>query len=109
MVYEVQTARLRRAFTKTKARQYALTDHAMRRMEERDISEQELRDGIGNHGRVIEIQNHGWDTKMVVQGCRSNGEPFYALITDTIPCQVVTVCNFDEDVWEQCGGGMRRK
>lgn len=81
--------------------------HAVQRMGERKIRDVQVLDCVCN-GKYIEQQDHGDDMKVLFQSL--DGEKgFYAIVATTNPPLVVSVCLFDEDVWEEVNGLRKRR
>lgn len=81
--------------------------HALQRMGERKIRDYKVLDCIQN-GQYIEEQDHGDDIKVLFQSIEGE-KGFYTVVATSTPPLVVSVCLFDEDVWEEVKGIMKRR
>lgn len=59
-----------------KERTYIISRHAHQRMGERDIAEEDVA-RCAAEGQVLEVQDHGRDVKVLVQGVDGEGREFY--------------------------------
>jgi len=92
-----------------KQRSYIISGHARQRMGERDVAEEDLA-RCAAEGKVLEVQDHGRDIKVLVQGVDGDGRAFYVVAALKYPRPViVTVCRFREEAWEDLGPFKKRK
>lgn len=86
------------------------SEHAQLRMGERQIPRLLINEAILN-GDVIEIQDFPEeDIKVVFQSIPGTEESFYVIVAAKYPqVVVVTVCYFEEELWEQLGVIRKRR
>jgi len=86
------------------------SEHAIQRMGERRIMRPLVECAIVN-GHVLAIQDFpDEDIKVLFHSINEIDDPFYVIVAATFPqVVVVTVCFFEEDVWEQLGNIRRRR
>ncbi len=88
---------------------FRIGKHAAKRMCLRNVDSADLMNCLLN-GTIIEEQNHGWDTKYLIQGARADGTAFYAVVVPTEDGPyIVTVCEPREDAWVIVEGQMQRR
>lgn len=89
---------------------YVISRHAFARMGQNGISADEV-EFCARTGEPIEVQFHGRDPKMLVQGVDDNGQQFYlvAALRYPEPPVIVTVCRFAGDAWNDLGRLKTRK
>jgi hypothetical protein len=89
--------------------EYRLLMHCHERMDQRMISETDIR-RAGENGQVIEVQSDARGPRVLVMGKNSDGRDFYMVIALTRPnVTVITVCLFWEHVWEEVDALWRRR
>jgi len=78
-------------------------------MGERNIAEDEVA-RCAAEGKVLEVQHHGRDVKVLVEGVDGEGRKFYLVAALSFPRPViVTVCRFREEAWEDLGPFKKRR
>lgn len=89
--------------------EYRLSFHCHDRMDERGISEDDIVNACTT-GKPIELQNHGRDDKVLMEGTTCCGKTFYAVVAVCQPSvHVVTVCWFKDSIWADVPGLRKRK
>lgn len=61
---------------------FRISKHANQRMSERNVSKADVTHCLMS-GKIVESQNHGWDTKYLIKGNRQNGAPFYLVMASS--------------------------
>jgi len=90
------------------SKKYELTDHAILRMSERNISDFDVYE-CGCYGKAIECQFHGRDFKVLLHKI-INSRQIYIVTTVDEPSTVITVCLMLEQLWDDMGKlGFKRK
>lgn len=89
---------------------YRVSDHALQRMGERQVAMEDLVACLAR-AEILEIQLHAQDHKVCVRGITGNGEEFYTVVAICFPDPptVITVCQFDDQVWEDLGSAKCRR
>lgn len=83
--------------------------HSIARMAERYIDREKVKACILT-GKLIELQDHGRDIKVVIQKSTSETPEFYVVVAACYPRpHVITVCRTMEEVWECIGGVLKRR
>lgn len=89
--------------------QICYTAHSIARMAERCIDREKVKACILT-GKLIELQDHGRDIKVVIQESTSETPEFYVVVAACYPKpHVITVCRTMEEVWECIGGVLKRR
>lgn len=85
------------------------TEHAILRMNQREIRDTQVYDCIV-HGKFVEKQFHGKQIKIIFQPNTEGIPPYYVVVanTSTYPL-VITVCLTYAEVWEYMDGLLKRK
>lgn len=100
------------AFIRSAARseRFRISYHALQRMNERGISYAQVRDAM-LAGDVVEVQRHPPpdDVKVLLQEDCDGIPRLYVVVAACDPPEVVTVCEFLEEVWEYLGSMRRRR
>ena len=85
------------------------TLHSIEQMAERCIEKEKVKACILT-GKLIELQDHGRDIKVVIQESTSETPKFYVVVAACYPKpHVITVCRTMEEVWECIGGVLKRR
>lgn len=86
------------------------SNHALERMGERKIWLDDVFKAI-EHGEVIEIQDRGpgFDIRVLLQEAVGGTPRFYVVATSYPVVEVVSVIEFEEEVWEWRGKIMARR
>lgn len=92
-----------------KERTYIISKHALQRMGERNIAEEDV-NKCAAEGEVMEVQKHERDVKVLLSGVDADGKEFYLVVALRYPRPViVTVCRFREEAWEDLGPFKKRR
>ncbi|KKM13032.1 hypothetical protein SY88_00220 [Clostridiales bacterium PH28_bin88] len=90
-------------------KKYLVSRHANQRMRERDLLIQYVLQAIAE-GHVLETQTKKGDKKLLLEGRDDKGIPFYVVVALSEPLPIiVTVCRFDEEVWQDVEGVKKRR
>ena len=90
------------------AKKYELTDYALHRMSQRNISDFDVYE-CGSYGKAIECQYHGRDFKVLLYKT-INERQIYIVTTVDEPTIVITVCLMLDEVWQDMSDlGFQRK